>query len=498
MAEPKLEEMKKEKLDDIYIDDKELVNKNKKKTKIKGSKKNKPIDLFDYAKENGLDINLQYEEIKQMEFPKEYNKKNDNYKYSNAKKVVNENKNEDTKIENNYEKEDEKEKNNDYKNSKYGNKGHYNKKDYDHEYDNYENKQNNYEYDNYDYKRSDNDYKYNYNYYYEDNNYYNNYNKDNYYGDKRYKNYNNEGNNNYYNYDRSYHYKKNYNTNYNNNYNNNYYNESNYNSHKKKNDIAVELPDPINDKQDTEEKNEESNNNNMNEKNNQNINIKNKVNQMNQMKMYNNMLNYMQANLMSNYQAELMRMNYISNMEHLNSNLYSPYISLIPSTDEGKVELLEKFFSEKNLNKDLNLRKNMDQDSGNVPIDFILNLNKIRSMNLNEETINELINKIGSDIIEIIKQDDKLYLRRRNFEEIKNKLKSVEDMEKEFQQKINKQEQQQNNIQMNPQPIIFYPVQPVMFFGQMMVPSQQRNMPNQSGNSFPVSNTNNSNSISNK
>ena len=86
MAQPKLEKIKKEKLDDIYIDDKELINKTKKKSKVKGSKKNKPIDLFDYAKENGLDINLQYEETKPMEFPKEYNKKNDNYKYNNVKK----------------------------------------------------------------------------------------------------------------------------------------------------------------------------------------------------------------------------------------------------------------------------------------------------------------------------------------------------------------------------------------------------------------------------
>ena len=488
MAEPKLEEIKKEKLDDIYIDDKDLININKKKPKGKGNKKNKPIDLFDYAKENGLDIKIQYEETKPMEFPKENKRKNDNYKYNNIKKVENRNRNDDKKKENNYEKEDEKEKNNDYENNKYGNKGYDKKKNYDFGYDNYENKQNNYEYDNYDYNQRNNDS--NYNYDYEDNNYYNNYNKDSYYGDKQYKNYKDEGNNNYYNYNRNYNYKKNYN----NNYSNNYYNDSYYDNYKKKSDIAVELPDPVNDKKNNEEKNEESNNNNnMNEKKKQNLNNKNKVNQINQINMYNNMFNYMQANLMSNYQAELMRMNYISNMEHLNSNLYTPYMSPIPSTDESKVELLEKSFSEKNLNRDLNLRKNMDPDTGDVPIDFILNLNKIQSMNLNEETINELINKIGSDIIEVIKQGDKLYLRRKNFEEIKNKLKSIKDMEKGFQQKINKQEQYQHNIQMNPQPIVFFPIQPIMFFGQMMVPSQQRNIQNQQRVAFPVSNSSNNN-----
>ena len=80
MTEEKLKEIKKEKLDDIYIDDKELVNKNKKKTKTKASKKHKAIDFMDYAKEKGLDINLQYEESKPIEFPKDYkyNRTNNN------------------------------------------------------------------------------------------------------------------------------------------------------------------------------------------------------------------------------------------------------------------------------------------------------------------------------------------------------------------------------------------------------------------------------------
>ena len=74
----KIKEIQKEKLDDIFVDDKDLIKKNKKKTKTKTNKKNKPIDFLDYAKEKGLDINLEYEETKQLEFPKEYNKKFDN------------------------------------------------------------------------------------------------------------------------------------------------------------------------------------------------------------------------------------------------------------------------------------------------------------------------------------------------------------------------------------------------------------------------------------
>ena len=203
--------------------------------------------------------------------------------------------------------------------------------------------------------------------------------------------------------------------------------------------------------------------------------------------MQNNMLNYMQANIMSNYQAELMRMNYISNMDHLNSNLYSPYISM-PYTDNSIVELLEKYFSEKNLNKDLNLRKNMDENTGNVSIDFILNLNKIKTMNLTEDKLKETINKIGSDNIEIISIEDKFYLRPKNYEEIKNRLKSIDEMEKEYKEKINQQKQKQQNIPMNMQPMAFYPVQPFMYYGQMMIAPQQQNIQNQSGMAFYVQN----------
>ena len=67
MTESKLEPIKKEKIDSMFSDDKETNKKSKKKTKTKNKKKN-GIDLFDYAKEKGLDINIQYEEVKHVEF----------------------------------------------------------------------------------------------------------------------------------------------------------------------------------------------------------------------------------------------------------------------------------------------------------------------------------------------------------------------------------------------------------------------------------------------
>ena len=50
MSEPKLEPIKKEKLDTFFSDEKEPGKKGKKKNKGKNKKRNE-IDLFDYAKE---------------------------------------------------------------------------------------------------------------------------------------------------------------------------------------------------------------------------------------------------------------------------------------------------------------------------------------------------------------------------------------------------------------------------------------------------------------
>ena len=125
----------------------------------------------------------------------------------------------------------------------------------------------------------------------------------------------------------------------------------------------------------------------------------------------------------------------------------------------------------------------MDEITGNVPIEFILNLNKIRSINLNEDKICEMIAKVGSDTIEVIKNEDKIFLRPKNFEEIKDKLKSIEEIEKENSEKNIQKKQQKNasNMPMNIQPMAFYPMQPFMYYAPMMmvgpqIPAQPQNV----------------------
>ena len=206
-------------------------------------------------------------------------------------------------------------------------------------------------------------------------------------------------------------------------------------------------------------------------------------NQLNQINMQNNMFRqFMQANMNANFQAEIMRMNMIANMDRYNSNLYYSDI-IMPMTQEGVVEVLDDYFSEKNLNRDFNLRKNMNKENGNVEISFILSLNKIRTMNLSEEQLCELIDKIGSDEIEKVVENNKLYLRPKKYEQFKDRLKSIEEIEKEYNEKMNKkQQQQQQNMPMNMQPMPFMPYQPYQPYiicGQMMMaPPQQQKMKN--------------------
>ena len=455
MTEPKLEPIKKEKLDSMFSDEKEASKKNKKKSK-KNKKKNQ-IDLFDYAKEKGLEINLQYEDVKPVEFDFQKINLNNNNKTNQAYNKQSNVEPKERKIENK-EKEKEINKKNEKQKIKENKKDNKNaNKNIENNYENNEEENDEEKYDNFKYneifKGDNNNYKeQNYqNFRNEDKNYYNN-------------NYNN--NKNYYN-------KKNYNNNY---YNYNDYKNYNNNNYKKKNNIAVEIPD--NNFQNAEAQNNQNNNNNVNIQN--QINNLNNIhnNQINQINIQNNIFNqYYQANLMSNYQAEMMRMKYFSNMEHLTSNLYfSEFYT--PITESGVVGMLDDYLSEKNLNNDLYLRKNMDKETGNVPLDFILNLNKIKSMNFTEEKMIQLINKVGSDFIELINIDDKLYMRPKNYDNIKNNLISIEEIEKKATKQnninsINNQSFPQQNMPMGMPPMYFFPVQPMMYYNPMMASSQQ-------------------------
>lgn len=83
-----LEEIIPEKLDEnLYFDDKNKdSNKKPKKKKGKGiSKKKEEIDIFDYAKDKGIEINLEYEDIKDIQPKQIKNNQHDNPKNKQKK-----------------------------------------------------------------------------------------------------------------------------------------------------------------------------------------------------------------------------------------------------------------------------------------------------------------------------------------------------------------------------------------------------------------------------
>ena len=76
--------------------------------------------------------------------------------------------------------------------------------------------------------------------------------------------------------------------------------------------------------------------------------------------------------------------------------------------------------------------------------------------------------------------DNILYLRPKNYENIKNKFMSIEEIEEKMKQKNKNQTIPQQNISMGMPPMFFYQFQPMMYYNQMMSSSQQ-NAGNQPG-----------------
>ena len=478
----------------------------KKKGKLK---KNKAIDFMDYAKDKGIEINLQYEEPKQLEMPKpqnNYKKDFEKPKYENNPKIKTSNdklKDKDKEKEKEKEKEKkeniiEEKKDNEFKDDYYKErKG----KNYNQDYDFY-----------------DNSY-YNQNDYYHNNNrrFFNNYNNykdyDNYddynnYNDNYNRNYR-SGFNHYDNYDYDYDYKNNY-------YRNNYYNNNygydnrnkNYNyENRRNNNIAIELPDPTennnnenilnsnnnnttfnikNDNNNIKNKKFSSNNNNKNNNNynninqnniNQNIQNKNmqmpmnpkmmiplgnnKFDKLNPKPIYPNPL--LGAQMMNNYHAQMLNMNYLN--PQLNVNPYIPNYTFL-NRDEDILNLIESFFSKKYLNKHLDIRTLMLNDEGLVPIDYILNLIKIKGAIITQEKICEIIEKIGSDIVGKKVLDNNIFLFPKNYNDIKDSLISIEEMKKNNEQ-IKKQQQ----MFAQQQQLLFQQSQmPMPFMASMMTP----------------------------
>ena len=115
-------------------------------------------------------------------------------------------------------------------------------------------------------------------------------------------------------------------------------------------------------------------------------------------------------------------------------------------------------------------------------------------MKLTAEKIDELINKVGSDKIQVINTDNHMFLSPKNYDEIKKELKSIEEIEQNYKSKNkNNNQQQQPNMNMGMPPMYFYPMSPMMVYNPMMMAPQQ-NMKNQTMTQNQNQNQNNNES----
>lgn len=76
-------------------------------------------------------------------------------------------------------------------------------------------------------------------------------------------------------------------------------------------------------------------------------------------------------------------------------------------------ENLEYYLSQENLNKDLYIRKLLD-NNGYILVDEILKFNNMVKRGANLETIKEIVE--DSEVLELLDENNKTYIRNKNFE----------------------------------------------------------------------------------
>lgn len=496
--------------DTIFKQDENKVTNEKKKKK--SNKKGKGIDFLEYAKDNGIAFNIQYEDIKpsfkqfisnekRTDFKQEKRNDKDYYKAipqntttatttmttttstttTQLKKEEKQQAPKDDIIIEKETKEYKKYDDNEDKQRRYNQDYGYerNKEQY---YDDYQ--------DNRNYYRKNDQYRRD-NYQQKDQGYYNDkrdqYNNDDYnyshQSDYKRKPYNYDNNNRYYDDIRDQgnnYYKKNDDDyfNYDDNFNKDYYNNNRKNQRFTK-VIEKELEEypreTTKGNQQQEQLKEVGVNQPMAQSQTQQFQQKDKPQNDNKEKISSNKFdkpNQKTDQKYSNPESSLFdyptmkRMNYYANIPQMNVHPYAPQMSF-PIREEDIHEALEYYFSIKNLNKDIFIREAMDEE-GWVTAECILTFNKMKDMKVTSEKIESIISKIGSDIVEIGKKDNALILLRPKHyvEEIKEKIKPIQQIKEEkeiqMQKAINQRMTFPNQIPLGPLPY-YAPQQPAYY-----------------------------------
>ncbi|MCQ2819987.1 MAG: hypothetical protein MJ252_22195 [archaeon] len=394
-----------------------------KKTK---NKKKKGIDFADFALDNGIKLNIQYEENK-INFNKG-NEKNNIFSI-----LITENKA--------------------YKENKHLNKEIKEVENREMDYENNGNKRKEQKIE----EKEDNSYQ--------------NYKSDTWYNKNKsnqpqgYKNYSNGYHNYYYKGNYNDHYKK-YNNRSNDNHQIIYYQNDNINFKTNIHQTAIEIPNTI---EDTIKLNKCIKKDNLqyninldikaNESNHENPSINKNLPNTNPTIEETSINNTSENNLTSDQlnknkfdkSSYKMKSNGNSNVKFQNYDIsqvnLNPYIPDVnfPVLDEDILHLLEFYISFKYLNMDSTLREQID-DKGWIPIKAFLSLKKFINMQIAECKIKDVLTKIGSDTIEIKDDEKDTYIRYNNFEKEKHKLLPLETVRKNKKNSLNENNEDSNSL----------------------------------------------------
>lgn len=133
--------------------------------------------------------------------------------------------------------------------------------------------------------------------------------------------------------------------------------------------------------------------------------------------------------------------NSMDNSMHMNIEQYNNQMSSYSVSEENVIKIIDFYFSQPYLNMDSYIREAMDED-GWVPIEIILTFKKINAMQITREIIINSLNELGSDIVEYKMNDNRTLLRNKDFEKFKNELKSIAQIKSEKEMRRNQLIQQ--------------------------------------------------------
>jgi len=145
------------------------------------------------------------------------------------------------------------------------------------------------------------------------------------------------------------------------------------------------------------------------------------------------------------YNNPEIQQNYGSNNEYYNQNMQK-HLEEDNSTDPDTriCNTLNYYFSIENLNQNYHIRSLLD-NQGFVLAEEIMNFNKMKNNAVTLEKIQEILKKFDTTIDQVV-IDKKLYLRNKNWDNIKDKLVSIESIK---QDKSNKNKTKYVNYQNN-------------------------------------------------